>query len=172
MSNDRLKPVAGKPRKKWDKYRNGRQVAEHKEKAAVAEAQIKSLFAVAKSSSGKVKSAMNAKIKAELRAEVDTKQADLTQGGMKLKFFEAGAGGLLARRAELEAESKEEHAMVEAVEKGATAAFAKQPAAAHMLDAQKEAELRSKVFAGDIAEAESDADLKFGHRQRFVVIEY
>ena len=43
---------------------------------------------------------------------------------------------------------------------GATAAFAKQPAAAHMLDAQKEAELRSKVFAGDIAEAESDADLR------------
>jgi len=163
LSNDRFK--AGKWETKeemGDKYKGtvAEQIAEHKEKASTLDAQIKSLFAVAKTSSGKVKSAMNAKIKAELKAEVDTKQADLTQGGMKLHFFEAGAGGLLARRAMIEAESKEEHALVEAVEKGATAAFAKKPAAQRMLDRQKEAELRSKVFAGDIAEAESDADLR------------
>ena len=37
---------------------------------------------------------------------------------MKLKFFEAGAGGCWLEERNLEAESKEEHAMVEAVGAG------------------------------------------------------
>ncbi len=163
LSSDRFK--AGK----WetqgemgDKYKGtiAEQVATHKEKASAVDAQIKSLFAVAATSSGKVKSAVNAKIKAELKAEVDVKQADLSSGGMKLKYLETGAGGLLARKTALAAEEKEEHALVEAVEKGAAAAFAMTHPAQHMLDKQKEAELKSKVFAGDIAEAESDADMR------------
>jgi len=164
LANDRFKAGRWETAEEMgDKYKGtvGEQVVSHKERAATADAQIKALFAAAKSTSNKVKQATKAKIQAELKAEVEEKQATLTQGGMKLAFLGGGAGAaLLARQSRIGAEEKEEHAKVEALEKGAAAAFAKTHDAQDMLDAQKEAELRSKVFAGDIAEAESDADMR------------
>lgn len=164
LSADRFKAGKWESKDKMgDKYKGtmAEQVTTHKEKASAVEAQIKSLFAVATTSNGNVKKAINAKIKAEMKAEVDVKQADLQSGGMKLHYLQAGGAALLARKTEIEAREKEEHAVIEAVQKGAASTFAKtHPSAKHIFDTQKEAELKSKVFAGDIAEAESDAEMR------------
>lgn len=138
------------------------QVIAHKERAERNQERTKQLMSeeMEKYRKDKGKSVVAAKIEAKFKAEVADKAAHLAEGAAKLHFMEGRGGKDLERLTKIQAEEKEEHALVESVEKRAASKFALSHDGAHMLEVQKKAELQSKVFSGQIDEAESNADMK------------
>ena len=97
------------------------QIAEHKEETAKTESQVKQLFSMAKAAyvSDKGKGVVEAKIKADLRAEYNDKLSHLSEGGAKLHFLEHAGQPLLKLTKALEVKEKMEHAEIGAVERRA-----------------------------------------------------
>ncbi|MCX6779746.1 MAG: hypothetical protein NT034_01020, partial [Candidatus Magasanikbacteria bacterium] len=163
------KAVLGNDRFKDGKFQTGKgtiaeQVVGHNERAERNQARTKQLLSGELEkyrASDKGTKVVAAKVEAKFKAEVSEAQAHLSEGGAKLTFLKGDEGvKSLAKQTEIAAREKEEHALIEAEEKGSQARFAKTHDAQHILDTQKEAELRSKVFGGEVAEAESDADMR------------
>jgi len=164
LGSERIKydPKIGKEEFQSGKGTVAQQIVEHEEKKAKTDTQIKRIMSEAKNAflrDGKNSKLINAKIAAQLGVDLADSAAHLAEGGAKLHYLQANQD-LLVRKAALKGEEKEEHALMEEVEKRAELKYVRSHDAEHTLEKQKAAEMRTKVLQGSIEEEESKIDIR------------
>ncbi len=162
--------VLSSKRYKAGKWQNenpsvGAQIAQHKERAAATEEGIKSLFEAAKASyleTSAGKKVLNAKVAASLKIARDESHIKTTEGESRRKFMRKDPVGqaILQEKSKWDARGKRGESLTKTAEEKARAEFAKGSEGKQWLAEQKSGELQTKVYAGDIAALEAEAEKK------------